>query len=376
MANLWTPLCERLGIRLPIIQAPMAGGPTTPELVAVSSAAGALGSFGHAYTAPEDMKRQAAAVRARTECPFGINLFVAPQPAPVDIVHQGAALAALGPWYAEMGLTAPEPAKTPYAPDLEAQLAAVAEIRPAVFTAHLGELSDKWVSKFKSLGIRLGSSATCIAEAERIEALGFDFVVAQGGEAGGHRGTYLRDPREALTGTLALTRVIARAVKIPVIAAGGIMDGAGIAAVLSLGAQAAQLGTAFIPCPESGAPEIHKRAVLAGKPARGIANRFLREAEAKHFPQIAFPAQSALTGKLRAASAKAGNADFYALWAGQAVGLARSLPAAQLIAQLERETITAIRENQLYVFTHPGMRAQVEGRFAAILAAMDRVETP
>jgi nitronate monooxygenase len=356
MAHLATPLCERLGIRLPIIQAPMAGGPTTPELVAASSAAGALGSFGHAYTAPEEMKRQAAAVRAKTECPFGINLFVAPQPAPVDLVHQGAALAALGPWYAEMGLTGPEPAKTPYAPDLEAQLATVAEIRPAVFTAHLGEMSERWVSKFKSLGIRLGSSATCIAEAQRIEALGFDFVIAQGGEAGGHRGTYLRDPCEALTGTLALTRVIARAVKIPVVAAGGIMDGAGIAAVLSLGAQAAQLGTAFIPCPESGAPEIHKRAVLAareddtrttekfsGKPARGIANRFLREAEAKHFPQIAFPAQSALTGKLRAASAKAGNADFYALWAGQAAGLARSLPAAQLIAQLEQETITAIR---------------------------------
>ena len=356
MAHLATPLCERLGIRLPIIQAPMAGGPTTPDLVAASSAAGALGSFGHAYTQPDDMKKQAAAVRAKTDRPFGVNLFVAPQPAPVDIVHQGAALAALGPWYAEMGLTAPEAAKAPYAPDLEAQLAAVAEIRPAIFTAHLGELSEKWVSKFKSLGIKLGSSATCIAEAERIEALGFDFVIAQGGEAGGHRGTYLRDPREALTGTLALTRVIARAVKIPVIAAGGIMDGAGIAAVLSLGAQAAQLGTAFIPCPESGAPEIHKRAVLAareddtritekfsGKAARGIANRFLREAEAKHVPQIAFPAQNLLTTKLRQASAKTGNADFYALWAGQAVGLARSLPAAQLIAELEQETITAIR---------------------------------
>jgi nitronate monooxygenase len=255
-----------------------------------------------------------------------------------------------------MGLTPPEPAKAPYAPDLEAQLAAVAEIRPAVFTAHLGEVSEKWIAKLKSLGIRLGSSATCIAEAQRIEALGFDFVIAQGGEAGGHRGTYLRDPREALTGTLALTRVVVRAVKIPVVAAGGVMDGAGIAAVLSLGAQAAQLGTAFIPCPESGAPEIHKRAILAareddtritekfsGKPARGIANRFLREAEAKHFPQIAFPAQNALTGRLRAASAKAGNPDFYAMWAGQALGLARSLPAAQLIAQLEQEAIAAIR---------------------------------
>jgi len=357
MARLATALGERLGLRLPIIQAPMAGGPSSPELVAACSAAGALGSFGHAYTQPEEMKKQAAAVRAKTDRPFGINLFVSPQPGPVDMVHQSAALAALGPWYAEMGLPAPEAARPAYAPDLEAQLAAVAEIRPVVFTAHLGELSEKWAREFRSLDIRLGASATCIAEAQRIEALGFDFVIAQGGEAGGHRGTYLRDPYEALTGTIALTRLIVRAVRIPVVAAGGIMDGAGLAAVLSLGAQAAQLGTAFIPCPESGAPAIHKQAVLAaredatritekfsGKPARGIVNRFLREAEAKHFPKIAFPAQNILTGRLRAASAKAGNPDFYALWAGQAVALARALPAAELIAQLEQETIAAIRQ--------------------------------
>jgi len=357
MTRLSTPLCERLGIRLPLIQAPMAGGPTTPALVAASSAAGALGSFGHAYTQPEEMKKHAAAVRSSTERPFGINLFVSAQPASIDLVHQSAALAALGPWYAEMGLAPPEAVRAPYAPDLEAQLAAVAEIRPAVFTAHLGDLGEKWISRFRALGMLLGASATCVAEAQRVEALGFDFVVAQGGEAGGHRGSYLRDPREALTGTLALTRLVVRAVKIPVVAAGGIMDGAGIAAVLSLGAQVAQVGTAFIPCPESGAPDAHKRAILearedntrvtekfSGKLARGIANRFMREAEAKHFPQIAFPAQNALTGKLRQASAKAGNPDFYALWAGQAAPLARALPAAQLIAQLEQETIAAIRQ--------------------------------
>lgn len=352
-----TPLSEILGLRAPIIQAPMAGGPSSQELVAACSSAGTLGSFGFAYTQPEEMKKQSAWVRAKTDRPFGINLFVSPQPAPVDLVHQSAALAMLAPWYAEMGLPAPGAAKPPYAPDLQAQLAAIAAIRPAVFTAHLGELEEKWVREFKTLGIRLGASATCIAEAQRVEALGLDFVIAQGGEAGGHRGTYLRDPREALTGTIALTRLIVRAVRIPVVAAGGIMDGAGIAAVLSLGAQAAQLGTAFIPCPESGAPAIHKQAILAaredatritekfsGKPARGIVNRFLREAEAKHYPQIAFPAQNALTTKLRQASAKAGNPDFYALWAGQAAGLARALPAAELIAQLEQETIAAVRQ--------------------------------
>ncbi len=362
MARLATPLSERLGIRLPIIQAPMAGGPTTPELVAACSGAGVLGSFGFAYTQPEEMKKQSAWVRTKTNRPFGINLFVAPQPGPIGVTAQAAALAALGPWYAEMGLPSPEPARPPYAPDLEAQLAAVAEIRPAVFTAHLGELAEKWIAEFKSLGINLGSSATCVAEAERIERLGFDFVIAQGGEAGGHRGTYLRDPREALTGTLALVRLVVRTVRVPVVAAGGIMDGAGIAATLALGAQGAQLGTAFIPCPESGAPDVHKQAILgareddtritekfSGKPARGLANRFLREAEAKHLPQIAFPAQNSLTGRLRAASAKAGNPDFYALWAGQAVGLARALPAAELIAQLEQETIVAIREVAAFV---------------------------
>jgi len=355
--KLTTPFAEKLGLRLPLIQAPMAGGPSSPELVAACSAAGALGSFGFAYVQPEEMKKQAAAVRAKTDRPIGINLFVSPQPAAIDAVHQSAALAALAPWYAEMGLPAPEAVKPPYAPDLEAQLAAVGEIRPLVFTVHLDALPAQRIERFRKLGILVGGSATCIEEAKRLESFGYDFVVAQGGEAGGHRGSYLRDPHEALTGTLALTRVIVRAVKLPVVAAGGIMDGAGIAAVLALGAQAAQLGTAFIPCPESGAPEVHKKAILgaredvtrvtdkfSGKPARGIANRFLREAEAKHLPKIAFPAQNKLTSALRSASAKAGNPDFYALWAGQAAPLARALPAAELVARLEAETIEAIQK--------------------------------
>ena len=174
-----------------------------------------------------------------------------------------------------------------------------------------------WVRRFQSRGVRVGGGATCVAEAEKLEALGVDFIIAQGAEAGGHRGTHLRDPYDSMTGTFALVRLIARRVKTPVVAAGGIMDGAGIAAALALGAQAVQMGTAFIPCPESGAPRVHKEAVLAaredetlitekfsGKPARGLANRFMREMHASAAPQLAFPAQSALTGKLRAASAK------------------------------------------------------------------------
>jgi nitronate monooxygenase len=362
MAQIRTPLCELFGIRVPVIQAPMAGGPSSADLVVAVSEAGALGSFGFAVTQPREMKDQVAAVRAKTQRPFCINLLASPQPAPIDLVHQTAALAALGPWYADMGLPAPEAAKAPYAPELEGQLAAVAEAKPAVFTVHLGEVEQEWIRRFKRSGIRVGASATCVAEAEHAEALGCDFVIAQGGEAGGHRGSYMRDAYEALTGTLALTRLVVRAVKIPVVAAGGIMDGAGIAAALSLGAQGVQMGTAFIPCPESGAPEFHKRAILeakedatrvtekfSGKPARGIANRFLREAEAKHFPQIAYPAQYLLSAKLRQASAKAGNPDFYPLWSGQAAPLSRALPAAELVAQLEQETIAALRASAAFI---------------------------
>jgi nitronate monooxygenase len=351
-----TPFAKKLGLKTPIIQAPMAGGPSSQELVAAASAAGALGSFGFAYTQPDAMKRQAEWVRGKTSRPFGVNLFVSSQPDSIPAAEQSKAVEAVSAYYRELGLPPPEPVKPPYAPDLDAQLAAVEEIRPAVFTVHLGGLTPQQVKRFQSKGIVVGGSANCVAEAKSLEAAGFDFVIAQGGEAGGHRGSYLRDPYQSLTGTLALARLVVRAVKLPVVAAGGIMDGAGIAAVLALGAQAAQLGTAFIPCPESGASQVHKDLLLrltedetaitekfSGKPARGVVNRFIREmADA---PQLAFPAQNSLVGKLRAAAAKAGKADFVALWAGQAAPLSRALPAAELIEQLEQELIHSLRSS-------------------------------
>jgi len=354
--RLSTPLSAKLGLSSPIIQAPMAGGPSSQELVAACSAAGVLGSFGFAYTQPDDMKKQAAWVRAKTDRPFGINLFTSAVPGQIEAGAQRGALEAVAGYYEEFGLPAPEPVNAPYAPDLEAQLAAVEEIAPRVFTVHLSDLPAKNIGNLKAKNILLGGSATCVAEAQRLESLGFDFVIAQGGEAGGHRGSYLRDPYQSLTGTLALTRLIARAVKLPVVAAGGIMDGAGIAASLALGAQLAQLGTAFVTCPESGASQVHKDLLLkatedttritekfSGKPARGLANRFMAEMAAKNAPPLAFPAQNSVTGKLRQASAKAGKPDFIALWAGQAAPLARALPAAALVAKLEAETIEAIQ---------------------------------
>ena len=351
--TLKTPLCELLGIELPIIQAPMAGGVTTPDLVASVCETGALGSLGFAYTQPEAMQRDAELVRARTRLPFNLNLFASKSVGAIPDAEQRAALDAVAPYYAELGLPRPQPVRAPFAPDVNAQLAAIETIKPAVFTFHLGDFEGKRIAGLRAQGIRVGASATCVAEAKHLEALGVDFIIAQGTEAGGHRGTYLRDPYEAMTGTLALVRLIVRAVRLPVVAAGGIMDGAGIAAVLALGAEAAQLGTAFVTCHESGAPRVHKAAILgakdddtlitekfSGKPARGIANRYMREM--RDAPTLAFPAQNTLTGPLRAAAAKAGSADFPSLWSGQAAALARELPAAALVTALRDETLQAL----------------------------------
>ena len=352
MAKLHTPLCDQLGIRLPIIQAPMASGPSSPDLVAAVSQAGALGSFGFAYTQPEAMQRDVEVVRAHTHLPFNLNLFASPQP---GRRRRGAARRdrrrrRLLP----RGSACRRPSRCVRPTRRTWKRSSLSRGDPsAVLTFHLGVMQLERVRRFQALGVKVGGSATCVAEAEMLEALGVDFIVAQGMEAGGHRGTYLRNPYDAMTGIFALVRLIVRKVRTPVIAAGGIMDGAGIAAALALGAQGAQLGTAFVPCPESGAPRVHKDSILAareddtlvtekfsGKPARGLANRFMREMS--NAPQLPFPAQNALTGRLRAASAKAGNPDFVAMWSGQAAALSRALPAAELVAVLEAETLECL----------------------------------
>ena len=367
--RLTTPLSERLALEVPIFQAPMASV-TTPALAAAVSNAGGLGALGCANTQPEAMRRDVAALRALTRRPFQLNFFVAPQPDPVPAAAQREAIDALAPYYRELGLAPPEPAVAPYAPDLDAQLEVALELRPTVVTCHLNELPAARVAALRAAGIVVGGSATCVAEAKRLQELGMDFVVAQGGEAGGHRGTWTREPQTALTGTLALVRLLVRAVDLPVVAAGGIMDGAGIAAVLALGAQAAQLGTAFIPCPESAATEVYRAALLgaaedetsltdkfSGKPARGLRNRYVRETARGEFPRLPFPAQSQLTAKLRTASGQAGSSEFMALWAGQAVALSRRMPAGELVRELERETLETIdRLEQRRVTSTPQRR--------------------
>jgi nitronate monooxygenase len=342
-----TWLTERLGIRYPIIQAPMAGGTTTPKLVAAVGNAGALGSFGFAYAEHAAMREQYDAARALTAAPIHINLFVdevPPTPPTQDIERT---LAALGPMYAAVGSAAPATVPAPYAPDLDAQVAAVLDIRPAVFSMHFNQLSKEALAELRARGILIETTVTNVAEARHAQGLGLDFVVAQGAEAGGHRGTFIGAAEDSMIGTLALVRTIVRSCSIPVVAAGGIMDGAGLAAVLALGACGAQIGTAFLPVDESGAPEVHKQSLFdaampetvltrafSGRPARGIRNAFIRRAEAGDFPILPFPVQNKATGPLRAAAARQGNPDYVSLWAGQGYALSRRLSAAALIEKI------------------------------------------
>ena len=354
MTTLRTPLCDVLGIEWPIFQATMAGAYTI-ELAAAVSEAGALGGFGHAYTEPDVMRTDAQAVRARTQRPFAINLFAAPTPDEPPVEQQRGPIEAIRSHLEHLGLPVPDRVPPPYAPDRSRQIDAIFDIKPAVFTVHLGDLLPDMVKRLRQLNVRVAGSATSMKEARHLEALGMDFIIAQGAEAGGHRGTFLHVPEQAMTGTLALVRQVVQAVRIPVVAAGGIMDGAGIAAVLALGAQAAQIGTAFLLCPESAASETHRKAIagmdgdetaitraFSGKPSRGVRNLFIDATERSGFPLLPFPAQQKLTAPLRAAAAREGSPDHIAGWSGQAGSLARRLPAKDLVRMLVEETCDTI----------------------------------
>lgn len=345
-----TWLTERLGLRYPIIQAPMAGGPTTPELVAAVGNAGALGSFGFAYTEAAAMQQQVAAVRTATRAPIHINLFVDDVPPPPSDEAVQASLGALRPMYTALGIEPPRRIDAPYCPDLDSQVRAVLALRPAVLSMHFHQLSAQTIAEARAQGIVVAACATNLAEARHIESLGIDFIIAQGAEAGGHRGTFLGSAEDSMIGTLALVRSLVRNCALPVVATGGIMDGAGLAAALALGACGVQMGTAFLAVKESGASEVHKRALFehadaattitrafSGRPARGIRNAFIARAEAEHIPLLPFPVQNKVTGPLRGAAAKQNNPDYVSLWAGQAYTLARRMDAAELVRTVAAE---------------------------------------
>jgi nitronate monooxygenase len=327
----------------------MAGGGDTPALAAAVCNAGGLGFLGAAYLSPAQIAGAARQVRSLTKQPFGINLFAPSEtPEPPENLH--AALRSVAPYFAEMGLPYPALPDSGPAFSFDDQLEAVLDSGAACFSFTFGLLPEKSVPAIKARGIYLMGTATTVDEAEALAESGVDAVIAQGGEAGGHRGTFaskLQGPLN-LIGTMPLVPQIVDAVKIPVIASGGIMDGRGIKAALALGATAVQMGTAFLTCDEAGIPEIHKRAILqarendtritrafSGRPARGIVNRFMNEIREEDI--LPFPLQNALTRPLRTAAAKRGEAEFLSLWAGQGLRLARRGPAGELVARLLAE---------------------------------------
>jgi nitronate monooxygenase len=345
------PFLHKLGIDLPIIQAPMAGV-STPEMAAAVSNTGGLGSLGVGSVDADATRQMIAAVRTRTKRPFQVNVFCH-KPAVVDAAREAAWLARLEPDFARYDAKPPARLTEVYQSFLtdDAKLAVLLAERPPIVSFHFGIPARDRIEALRAAGIVLLATATNLEEGKVIAAAGIDAVVAQGYEAGGHRGVFDPDNTDERLGTVALTRLLVRKLNLPVIAAGGIMDGAGIAAMLTLGAAAAQLGTAFVACPESsadagyraallGPPAEHTvmTAVISGRPARCLVNRFTALAEdveraaIPNYP-IAYDAGKALY----AAAKAAGEFGYGAQWAGQGAPLARALPAAELVARLRSE---------------------------------------
>jgi nitronate monooxygenase len=349
-------LLARIGIETPIIQAPMAGV-STPAMAAGVSNAGGLGSLGIGAMDVDAARKVIRDTRALTDRPFNINVFCH-RPATPNAEREAAWLAYLASGFAEFGATPPASLREIYTSFVvdEAMFAMLLEERPAVVSFHFGVPDAAWIRALHEQGIVLMGTATNVDEARTIAAAGIDAIVAQGIEAGGHRGVFDPAADDPGLGTMALVRLLVRAVDLPIVAAGGIMDGAGIAAALALGAQAAQLGTAFVACPESSAEAPHRAALLSKQPvmtamtraisgrnARGLPNRLTALGSAPECPPIpdypiAYDAAKALHGAAKAH----GNSEFAAYWAGQAAMLSRSLPAGELVGVLRAELTQAI----------------------------------
>lgn len=351
-------LLDKLQIALPIIQAPMAGV-STPALAAAVSNAGALGSIGVGAADAAGTRAMIAELQALTPRAFNVNFFVH-QPGVANPAVDARWLAWLAPLFAEFGAEPPatlRPTSTSFAED-PALLALALELKPAVISFHFGLPSADAVRALKAAGTVLLASVTSADEARRAEQAGMDALVAQGIEAGGHRGVFDPAAPDAGLGTFALTRLLVRSCNLPIIAAGGIMDGAGIAAALKLGAAAAQLGTAFVACPESSADAAYREALrgpgayrtrltrlISGRPARSLGNRFTALADNAGLPPTpAYPLAYAAGKALNAAARERGEFGFGAHWAGQGAPLARALPAAELVAALAQELLAALSQ--------------------------------
>jgi len=347
---------DQFQLTVPLIQAPMAGI-STPLLAASVSEAGGLGSIGVGATDAAGARAMIQELRSHTARAFNVNLFVHCR-AKADPGREAAWLASLAPVFAEFDAKPPTTLRTIYKsfaddPDM---LAMLLEVAPPVVSFHFGLPSADAISALHARGVFLMATATSLEEARAIKAAGIDAIVAQGIEAGGHRGIFDPTSPDDALGTFVLTRLLVRETGLPIIAAGGIMDGAGIAAALNLGAVAAQLGTAFIACPESAADEGYRTALrgpgayhttltslISGRPARALANRFtaLSDQLGGRLPPdypIAYDAGKTLHTRARAK----GDDGFGAQWAGQGAPLIREMPAAQLVQILRKELQTSL----------------------------------
>jgi nitronate monooxygenase len=347
-----TALSRLLGLRCPLIQAPMAGV-NTPELVAAVSGAGALGSLGGAALGPDQLREQLDAIRGLTDAPFAVNLF-APLETPAAPEAIEAMLARLVPYRERLGLGPGEAPEHPE-PPFEVQLEVVLEQPPPVFSFTFGIPPEAALDALREAGTKLVGTATTTGEAAALEAAGCDAVVAQGSEAGGHRGTFAAEFEAAMVGSIALVPQVADRVEVPVIAAGGIMDGRGIAAALALGADGVQLGTAFIAADESGAPASYVRSLerseesdttvtraFSGRHARALRSPWVDEVEGSGDEIPPYPVPALLLAELRPLGFERDELEAVMRLAGQGAPMLRRGSAADLVAGLVRETEAAL----------------------------------
>jgi len=337
---------ELFGIKLPIVQAPMAGVQDSALAIAVSNA-GALGSLPCALLDADAMRRELSAIRAQTSKPFNVNFFCHAQPE-VDVEREARWRAVLAPYFAELGIDAGTIAGGPGRMPFDAAAADVlSEFKPPIVSFHFGLPAPELLAPIRGWGAKILSSATTVEEARWLEGRGVDAIIAQGFEAGGHRGLFLADDLSTQLGTMALVPQIVKAVNLPVIAAGGIAGANGVRAAMALGAAGVQVGTAYLLCPEATTSALHRAAlksgaahltavtnVFTGRPARGIVNRIVRELGPINPAAPAFPEASAAVAALRASAERLGRDHFSPLWAGQNTMGCREVPAAVLTREL------------------------------------------
>ncbi|WP_058043750.1 NAD(P)H-dependent flavin oxidoreductase [Streptomyces roseifaciens] len=356
----WTRsrLTGLLGIEVPIVQGPFGGGLSSVALASAVSEGGGLGSYGGHILTPDAIGALVDELRRTTTRPFAVNLWV-PHPdeaaVPPDRDRTAHYAGLLRPWFEELGLPADGLDDPPPAPDFAEQIDALLAAEPPVISFVMGIPDSRVLDEARRRGIRTVGTATTVEEALAIEAAGMDAVVASGSDAGGHRGSFLRPVNESLVGTFSLVPQVAQAVSIPVVAAGGIADGRGIAAALTLGADGVQIGTGFLATEESGASAVHRAALngpdarttvltraFSGRLARAIPNRFTRETLAHENELAPYPLQYTLTRPLRTAAAAHGLTDYVNLWSGQAAALTRPRSAHAYLDELITGTETAL----------------------------------